>query len=129
MFQSHGIHRATCIMLAWVLQGIISMSCFIAADIDQQVKAFLKEHEETIRPLEIAANRAWWDANVSGKDEDFAAKEQAQNKLDAALADPARFAKLKSLRDAKNLDKNLDKTLARVLDVLYLVYLEKQVPP
>ncbi|MFM2094262.1 MAG: hypothetical protein RIS70_1386 [Planctomycetota bacterium] len=125
MNPSHGIHRATCIMLAWALQGIISMSCVTAADVQEQVKAFLKEHEETIRPLEIAANRAWWDANVSGKDEDFAAKEQAQNKLDAALADPARFAKLKSLRDAKPQDK----TLARVLDVLYLVYLEKQVPP
>ena len=49
----------------------------------------IKSYEETVRPLERAAALAWWNANVSGKDEDFAAKEEAQNRLDAALADRA----------------------------------------
>ena len=49
-------------------------------------KRLIADHEKKVRPLEIAASRAWWDANVSGKDEDFKRKEEAQNKLDAAVA-------------------------------------------
>jgi peptidyl-dipeptidase A len=75
--------------------------------------------------LEIAVGKAWWNANISGKDEDFAAKEEAQNRLDQALSDATRFAELKSLHESK-LAKPL---LARQIAVLYLTYLEKQVPP
>ena len=77
---------------------------------------------------------AWWQANVSGKDEDFAAKEAAQNRLDALLANPDRFASLKGIREAlaKAAAKNaasVDPLLKREIDVLFLQYLEKQVDP
>ena len=68
---------------------------------------------------------AWWNANISGKDEDFAAKEEAQNRLDAALADHERFAQLKAIKERSVTDP----LLARQIDVLYLMYLEKQVDP
>jgi peptidyl-dipeptidase A len=87
-------------------------------------KAFIAEHEARIKPLEIATSLAWWNANTTGKDEDFAAKEKAQNELDAALADPARFAELKALHESQ-ID---DAIVAREIAVLYLYYLEKQVP-
>ena len=51
-----------------------------------EARAFIVDHEASVRPLEIALNRAWWDASTSGKDEDFAGKEKAQNDLDAALS-------------------------------------------
>lgn len=54
---------------------------------DELAKAFVARHEAEVRPLEKASSLAWWVANVSGKDADFAAKEQAQNRLDALLAD------------------------------------------
>jgi peptidyl-dipeptidase A len=92
---------------------------------DDVARQFVADHELHVRPLEIAAQRAWWNANVSGKDEDFAAKEEAQNRLDAALADPARFALLKPLKQAGIKDP----ILAREIAVLYLQYLEKQVDP
>jgi len=60
---------------------------------------------------------------VSGKDEDFKVKEQAQNKLDEALADKDRFAELKALKQLKLRDR----LIARQIEVLYLMYLEKQV--
>ena len=88
-------------------------------------RAFIEEHERTIRPLEFAAALAWWNANVSGRDQDFKAKEDAQNRLDAALADHARFDRLKAIKSAKLTEP----TLAREIDVLYLLYLEKQVDP
>ena len=74
----------------------------VAADTDNDRRAadFIKLHEEEVRPLEISTAVAWWDANTSGKDTDFAAKVDAQNKLDAALSDPRRFAELKAVHDA-----------------------------
>jgi peptidyl-dipeptidase A len=95
------------------------------AEANHRAQAFITEHETRIRPLEIAVAKAWWNANTSGKDEDFAAKEQAQNELDRALSDAERFAELKAIREAKPSDK----LLAREIEVLYLGYLEKQVPP
>jgi peptidyl-dipeptidase A len=96
-----------------------------ATDADRRAQAFIREHEEKIRPLEIKVALAWWKANTTGNDDDFAAKEQAQNELDRALSDAKRFAELKAIREAKPSDE----LLARQIEVLYLGYLEKQVPP
>ena len=94
-------------------------------DPDTRARAFVAAHESTVKPLEISANLAWWKANVSGKDEDFKAKEEAQNQFDAALSDRARFAELKALHSAEIKDA----LLRRQIQLLYLQYLEKQVDP
>src|SRR5512142_3519720 len=70
-------------------------------DTAMRAQRFITAHEETVRPLERAAALAWWKANLSGKDEDFAAKQEAQNRLDDALADRERFAVLEALKVAK----------------------------
>ncbi len=94
-------------------------------DAAMQAEQFINSHQEKVRPLERAAALAWWNANISGKDEDFAAKEETQNRLDAALADRARFAELKTLKNSE-----LGTPIrTRQIDVLYLSYLEKQVDP
>lgn len=87
----------------------------------------IEEHLKKIKPLELASNRAWWVANTSGKDEDFKAKEDAQNKIDAALADKAMFARIKALYDGRH--KYASSETVRQLELLYLQYLEKQVSP
>src|SRR5262249_21187360 len=92
----------------------------------ERARKWLHDHEARFRPLEVAASLAWWVANTTGKDEDFKRKEEAQNKVDAALADPARFRELKALKDQGGID---DPVTARAIDVLYLTYLEKQVDP
>lgn len=96
-----------------------------AQDAEARARTFIARHETDVKPLEIASALAWWQANTTGKDSDFAAKEEAQNKLDAALTDPAKFAELKDLRPAPLGDK----LLARQVEVLYLMYQEKQVDP
>ena len=97
-----------------------------APDPDEaRARKFVDEHVARVRPLEHAAALAWWDANISGKDEDFRRKEEAQNRLDTALADPGRFAELKAIRGGRLTDP----VLARAVEVLYLTYLEKQVSP
>jgi peptidyl-dipeptidase A len=92
-------------------------------------KKFVAAHEAKLRPLEVAASLAWWNANTTGKDEDFAKKEATQNKIDEALADPAAFAEIKALKKAKDARQIADRSLARCIDLLYLMYLEKQVDP
>ncbi len=93
----------------------------------ERARKFLAAHEARLRPLEVAAGLAWWNANVTGKDEDFTRKEEAQNRIDEALANAAAFAELKAIH--KDLEQIDDPILARAIEVLYLTYLEKQVDP
>lgn len=96
--------------------------------LEAQARELLKHYDEVIRPLEIQLSLAWWRANTSGKDEDFAAKEAAQNRLDLALSDAGRFARLKAVREMAK-PGSLSKLSARQIEVLYLQALEKQVDP
>ena len=101
------------------------MSVSMASEPQQAARALIAEYERTVVPLEIATARAWWQANVTGKDEDFAAKESAENKLNEALSDRDRFAQLKRLRGTELGDA----LVARQIELLYLIHLEKQVEP
>ncbi len=89
----------------------------------KKARDFLDAFTKRIRPLDIAVNRAWWDANMTGKKEAFKAKEDAQNKLDALLAEKQQFAELKAIKDAGGID---DPVTKRAIDVVYLLLLEKQ---
>ena len=94
-------------------------------EVTARAARFVKEHEARLRPLEVAGNLAWWNANTTGKAADFAKKEETQNAIDAALANAKVFAELKDLKEKRGqID---DPILVRSVDVLYLAYLEKQV--
>ena len=84
---------------------------------DARARKFIAEHEARIRPLEKAVSMAWWNANVSGKDEDFKIKERAQNQLDEALADKATFGELEAVKQLKLHDR----LVARQIEVLHLM--------
>ncbi len=120
-------------MIRPLLFGVLAMTLPTASAADDdtlfRTKSFIAQHEKTIRPLEIAASKAWWDANTQGRDEDYKKKEELQNKLDAALADPKPFTELKALKALRDDGKIANPLLARQIDVLYLQYLEKQVDP
>src|SRR6516164_964535 len=96
-----------------------------ASQASDRARKFVQGYEAKVRPLEIEANRAWWDASISGKDEDFKRKQSAQNRINEVLADPAAFQEVKAIKEA-GVD---DPILAREIDLLYLAYLEKQVDP
>src|SRR5262249_42738702 len=109
--------------VAWL--GGLPLAAAAAPDVTERARRFVKDPETSLRPLDGEAGRAWWDANISGKDEDFKRKEEAQNRIDAALSDPKVFAEIKDLKDkSKDID---DPVTRRAVDVLYLLYLEKQV--
>ena len=98
-------------------------------------RKLIDEYTAKIRPLETAANRAWWDANITGKDEDFKRKEEAQNQIDAFLSGKGAFAAVKGkapfvavkeLKESKEID---DPVVKRAIDIIYLAFLEKQLDP
>src|SRR5205814_2136884 len=96
--------------------GLVSPEVALA-DANTDAAAFIKGHVDKIRPLEIASNIAWWNANISGKDEDFTKKEDAQNKIDEALGDKEAFAKLKALKTAKDAGMIADKLVSRQIEI------------
>jgi peptidyl-dipeptidase A len=116
------------ILCTLTLMGSLT-NMYTATDVnvgaDDEARAFIAEHEKTVRPMEREAGLAWWNANVTGRDQDFQAKEESQNRLDAALSDRERFARLKAIKESTVRDP----IVARQVAVLYLIYLEKQVDP
>src|SRR5215203_145995 len=70
------------------------------ADANDEAAAFIKDHVAKLRPLEVQSGIAWWNANISGKDEDFKKKEEAQNAIDAALSEKKPFERVKPLKAA-----------------------------
>jgi peptidyl-dipeptidase A len=116
--------RFTLLILAALLAALWMMSPSASADPGgtKKAKEFLDAFTKKIRPLDVAANRAWWDANMTGKKEAYKAKEEAQNKVDALLADKTQFAELKAIKQS-DID---DPVTKRAIDIVYLICLEKQ---
>jgi peptidyl-dipeptidase A len=112
-----------------VLLAVAPAVGFASPEAADRARKFIAAHETKVRPLDIAAGLAWWNANVSGKDEDFKKKEEAQNRIDEALSNKETFAELKAIKQLRDKGEIEDKVMAREIDVLYLLYLEKQVDP
>lgn len=94
-----------------------------------QARQFLADYGTDIRPLEVSLARAWWNANTSGQEEDFRAKEEAQNRLDAALSDSELFGSLKRIHESMASASGMDPELVRQIELAYLILAEKQVDP
>lgn len=86
------------------------------------VRDFVEELTARFAPLETAANRAWWDAAVSGSAEDYARLEAARNEIDALFRDPRTFERLEIARGATD-----DPLEARVVELLRLQALPRQI--
>ncbi len=112
------------LLFATITMATLSSPTAQASSPDDEARSVIAEFERVIVPLEIAANRAWWTANVTGKDADFSAKERAENELDQALADRDRFRRIERVYRAKPQDP----LLARQIELLYLATREKQLP-
>jgi peptidyl-dipeptidase A len=93
--------------------------------ITARARRFIEYYDATVRPLEVEASRLSWIANVTGKDEDYAKKQAAEDKLDLCLSDPRWFGELKAIKESRIRNP----LLARQIAVVYLEYLGRQVPP
>ncbi len=91
---------------------------------EKQLKEFINSHVEKVKPIEKAANLAYWDASISGKSEDYDRSSELQIKLNKIYSNKEDFEYLKS---SKVSDRIKDPLLARQLNVLYNNYLENQI--
>jgi peptidyl-dipeptidase A len=114
------------IAFAFFLLMVAPKTSLANPDAGERARKFVADHVARLKPLEREASLAWWNANITGKDEDFEKKIEAQNRIDEALADKEKFRELKEIKDAGQID---DPVLAREINVLYLQYLEKQLDP
>src|SRR5437762_689392 len=96
-----------------LMVGVILASMMMAAptviqanpEMTERARKFVAAHESKVRPLERAASLAWWNANITGKDEDFEKKIETQNRIDEALADPEKFRELKEIKESGQVDE------------------------
>ena len=111
-------HGRCPLLVGAVLAGLVSGSNhgMASEEVTERAKKFVAEHTRKIRPLDVAADRAWWDANITGKEEDFERKEEAQNEIDGPLQ-PESFAEVKALKEKSPLTTRS----SRAIDVLYLL--------
>lgn len=79
---------------------------------------------ERFRPLEIASNRAWWDAATTGSREDYRRVESTRNEIDALFRDREAFEGFEAVfRDSP------EPVEARSAKLLWLEALPRQVDP
>src|SRR5690606_19413358 len=110
------------ILFAFLLTGwIVAMSAPISTEASERVtkaaRQFVDEYTAKVKPLEIAAGRAWWEANITGKDEAFQLKEKTENEMNAMFADKEAFQKVKRLKESGQID---DPIVERAIDIIYL---------
>lgn len=94
--------------------------------LDRQAEAFIEEHVRVVKPLEKAMNLAYWQANVTGDQASYQQYAEYQLALRRVLSDTAAFAKVKSLKESKQVR---DPRLARQVTLLYNQYLGNQIAP
>lgn len=78
---------------------------------------------ERFEPLETAVNRAWWDAAVTGSEEDYGRVEEGRNAIDELFRDRDLFRRLEEQRAGDGSDP----VRARVAELLWLEALPRQV--
>lgn len=93
-------------------------------NMEKELKTFIASWESRVEPLQKAAYEAYWNASISGKDEDYAKSEELQFQLNSLYTSKEDFALLKRIKEAGVVTDTL---LKRQLDVLYTAYLSNQI--
>ncbi len=89
---------------------------------DEEFKSFLEKHIKIIEPLHKELNLVYWQACLSGKDEDYKKYSDLELKLRKVYSDKEDFKKIKKFKE-----KTKDPILSRQADILYLNYLGNQI--
>jgi hypothetical protein len=114
------------VILSVALLAVLLLSCGMSEKkrMKQEFETFLEHYEETMIPLNRETALAWFNATISGSEEDYAKVAEYELKLAKILADTESFALLRKYRDSGAIT---DPLFQRQLDVLYHDFLEKQI--
>lgn len=112
--------RFACLVCLCVVTACF-MSC--SKGIEMQFKEFVTAHVAKLQPLEKEANLAYWQAALSGKEEDYKKYSDAQLKMEKLYTNAEEFAFVKRAKESGTIT---DPQLQRTADLLYLRYLGNQ---
>lgn len=90
----------------------------------KELLTFIKKFDSVVQPLSKEASLAYWNASISGKDEDWKKSEELNIELTKVFSNKEDFALLKRIKEA---DAISDELLKRQLEVMYNAYLSNQV--
>ncbi len=93
---------------------------------EKEFRNFLDRHVAQVEPLSKEVNLSYWNAAVSGKKSDYEKMARLELELRKIYADSRAFQKIRRFRESGQIG---DPLLKRQLDLLYLAYLENQIPP
>jgi peptidyl-dipeptidase A len=118
------------ILTTLTLLGAAASSSALAqsrpADDEHAFAALRDAYLAKYKPLWLTQAAAWWEANITGKDEAYARKDAADAALVDLHSDHATFEQLKGFRDRKQIQ---DPVLRRELTTMYLSFLPGQADP
>jgi peptidyl-dipeptidase A len=83
---------------------------------EMEADEFIQSFEAEMIPVYIEMNKAYWEASISGRDEDYSRASGLEIKFSKILADKEKFKKVKKYRASDNIK---DSIINRVFDVLY----------
>ncbi|NCQ19082.1 MAG: M2 family metallopeptidase, partial [Ignavibacteria bacterium] len=98
--------------------------CLKKEDMTEEFKRFVKDYETKVVPLYTDANTAYFNATISGKEEDYKKAADLQVQLSKIYASKADFAKLKRFKDSNTIQ---DELLNRQLIKIYNAYASSQI--
>lgn len=90
----------------------------------KELIAFIKKFDSVVQPLTKASSLAYWNASISGKEEDWKKSEELNIELTKIFSNKEDFTILKHIKDSGTIT---DELLKRQLDVMYDAYLGNQV--
>jgi peptidyl-dipeptidase A len=113
------------IILLSALISVALSSCKSKQEkMETRLKEFISSYEQKAIPLYRESALTSWNANISGKEEDYAKSEKASFAYARVFTDTAAFAELKAIRQSGAVK---DSILAREMELLYNAYLGGQV--
>jgi peptidyl-dipeptidase A len=111
---------------------VIALFSVIAVDgcknnkikMQKELLTFIKKFDSVVQPLTKESSLAYWNASISGKDEDWKKSEDLNIELTKVFANKEDFAILKRIKESEAIS---DELLKRQLEVMYYAYLGNQV--
>jgi len=98
--------------------------CLKKEDMTEEFKRFVKEYEAKTVPLFAEANTAYFNATISGKEEDYKKAADLQVQLSKIYANKGDFALLKRFKSSNTIQ---DPILSRELIKIYNAYASNQI--
>jgi len=118
------------VQVLFLTTGVIMATWFLAGCGDTQKKSemefkeFVKSLEAKVAPLYKDACTASWNAETSGKEEEYTKAADLEFKMTQIFANKDEFAKVKAFKESGNIKESL---LKRQLDVIYNAFMGEQI--